>query len=460
VAATPLTVVIGAGISGLACAYALQKAAQNVLVFEASARPGGVIQSVSQDGYLFELGPQSISSTPALDALCAELSLSDQLVTAPHSAPRYIVVDGRLMPVPTSPRAFLASGLLTWKTKFALLTEVVRTSRPPEADESIAAFTRRKFTPQLLERLVGPFVSGVYAGDPEQISLPAAFPKIHEAEKSAGSVVRGMMRTAKTAKATSPEKPARRRASLLSFSAGNETLVRGLADRLQSAPCCNVTVRAVTRKDQGFLLNVSSPQGSDEVSCARLVIATPTSAAADLLHQVASQAAPSLREISYAPVAVVSLGYRRDQVRHPLPGFGFLAPRSSGIQTLGTVWNSSLFPGRAPQDHVLLTSFVGGATNPAIAVLSPQELSSLVHTELASLLGINGQPHIERVARHSRAIPQYNLGHTTRLQSAQQAISSVSGLWVIGNYWKGPAVGACLEHALAVAEQVRISNSS
>ena len=451
----PLTVVIGAGISGLSCAYALQKAGQNVLVLERGPRPGGVIQSVEETGYLCELGPQSFSSTPALYSLCEELGLTQQLVEAPRGAPRYVLIDGQLVPVPMSPPAFLGTNLLSWKTKFAILTEVLRTTVPPEPDESIAGFTRRKFSEQLLERLVGPFVSGIYAGDPEKISLRAAFPKMHDAEKRSGSVVRGMFRSSQTATVTANEP--RRRPSLLSFRAGNEALVHALAEKLGAALRCNYSATEVDRADGGLVIKGKSADGVEEILCARIVLAAPTGATAEILRSIAPAVAMPLRRIAYAPIAVVSLGYRLDQVRRALDGFGFLVPRSAGLRTLGLVWNSSLFPGRAPQGHVLLTGFVGGATDEAAARLSEDELAALVHREITPLLGVTGEPVATRVTRYERAIPQYNLGHSALLQAAQQAISAVPGVFVTGNYWNGPAIGACVEHSLAVAEQVRLS---
>lgn len=451
----PLTVVVGTGISGLSCAYALEKAGQNVLLLEAGPRPGGVIQSVEENGYLFELGPQSFSSTPALYALCEELGLTPQLVEAPRGVPRFVLIDGHLIPVPMSPLAFLGSKLLDWKTKFAILTEVLRTTCPPEPDESIAAFTRRKFSEQLLDRMVGPFVSGIYAGDPERISLRAAFPKLYEAEKCSGSMVRGMFRTSKTT--TVARDQSRRRPSLLSFRTGNEALVHALAKKLGSALRCDYSVAEVRRTGSGFAIKGQSAHGAEEVFCARIVLAATTGATAEILRNIAPAAARSVRQITYAPIAVVSLGYRVHQIKHLLDGFGFLIPRSTGLRTLGLVWNSSLFPGRAPQGHVLLTGFVGGATDEAAAALAEDALAALVHREITPLLGISGDPAICRVTRYGRAIPQYNLGHTELLRAAQLAISALPGLFVTGNYWNGPAIGACVEHSVEVAEQVRLS---
>jgi protoporphyrinogen/coproporphyrinogen III oxidase len=460
VASSALTVIVGAGISGLTCAYALQKAGHNVLVLEASPLTGGVIQSICEDGYLFELGPQSFSATPALDRLCNELGLAGQLVIAPRASPRFVLVDGMLVAVPMSPVDFLTSRLLGWKTKSAILREVLRTTHPPQTDESIADFARRKFSAELLDRLLGPFVSGVYAGDPEQISLRAAFPKIHQAEQSAGSVVRGMFRNASPAKTAPTTGPSRRRPSLISFRQGNQTMVAALGNKVGSSLRCDTAVGSLSKTDSGFVVKTQSGGNAEEILCDRLVLATPTSAAASILTGLAPEAAASLRDISSAPVAVVSLAYRRGQVRHALEGFGALIPRSAGIRTLGTVWNSSQFPNRAPSGHVLLTSFIGGATDPSAVDLSDQQLSAAIHREISAILGITGQPVRERVTVYRSAIPQYSLGHTERLQRIGEAIQRVPGLWLTGSYLQGPAVGSCIEHALAVAEQVRISYNS
>ena len=221
--------VVGGGISGLVCAYALRKAGIDAQLVEASPRPGGVISSVTRDGFLLELGPHSFSGTPALRELCAELGVSKELLQAPPHAPRFVLIDGKLRPVPMSPPAFFLSSLINGSTKWALMRDLLGKSIPPDGDESVAAFVRRKFSPQLLDRLVGPFVSGIYAGDPERLSVRSAFPQLYEAEKAAGSIVRGMLRLAKS------KKGPRERPTLQSFREGSDTLVRALANNLGPA---------------------------------------------------------------------------------------------------------------------------------------------------------------------------------------------------------------------------------
>jgi oxygen-dependent protoporphyrinogen oxidase len=453
VASAPLTIVIGAGISGLSCAHALKKSGQNVLLLEASSRPGGVIQSVEENGYLFELGPQSFGATSELAELCDQLRLTEQLLEAPHGAARYVLIGGELKKVPVSPSAFIASGLLSWGTKFSLLRDACGRSAPPESDESVGAFTRRKFSEELLERLVGPFISGIYAGDPEQLSLRAAFPQLYAAEKSAGSVVRGAMKLGrKTGKQGQPQP----RPGLLSFQTGNEKLVRALASELGPSLRLSVQVSEIARARNTFRLRTANHTGSQDFVCDSVVLATPTGASASLLQEMAPAASVALNKISYAPLAVVSLGYKREQIGRSLNGFGFLAPRSSGLRTLGSVWNSSVFPSRVPRNHALLTNFVGGATDASAAMLSDAELASLVHCEIAPILKIRSNPAASRVTRYAQAIPQYNLGHLERLREIQATIAQVPGLRLIGNYWNGPAIGVCVQQALAVAEEIRI----
>jgi protoporphyrinogen/coproporphyrinogen III oxidase len=443
-------IVVGAGISGLICAYALHKAGVDAQVLEASPRAGGVIASEVRDGFLLELGPQSFSGTTALRSLCKELGIEDQVIQAPAAAPRYVLIDGALRAVPLSPAAMLASSLLSAKTKWRIARDAFGTTHAPEQDESMASFVRRKFGEELLDRLVAPFVSGIYAGDPERISLRAAFPQVYEAEKSAGSIIRGMMRAAK-----SQEGP-RERPTLLSLRNGNETLVRALAQKVGSRLRLDAEVLgiAVRRDAESVRFELRFREaGSDQVVVAeRLVLATPANVAGALLRDVNAAFEPVLGGIEYAPVAVVSLGYLRQAVRHSLDGFGFLVPRSSGLRVLGSVWNSSLFPERAPAGQVLLTSFVGGATDPGAAGLSGDDLAALVHREVAPLLQIRAAPVFSHVQVYRRALPQYNIGHGERLMALERLLSSLPGLFLVGNYFRGPAIGNCVELGMAAAE--------
>jgi oxygen-dependent protoporphyrinogen oxidase len=438
------------------CAYALRAAGIDAQVVESSAFPGGVIRGERRDGYLLEFGPQSFNATSALLNLCRELHIDDQLLPTPANAPRYVLVKGTLRPVPLNPPAFIASPLFSPVTKLRVLRDILGRSSPPKTEESVAAFTRRKFSRELLDKLVGPFVSGVYAGDPEKLSLRSAFPQLYEAEKSAGSVIRGLLFSARK-RGASAEKP-----TLQSFRDGNQTLIQALAANLDSNLRCGVAAQSVRittaspdNKTHTPMFEVTLLANTQEelLTTNRLIVATPAHQAAALLRDVDSQFESALAAIAYAPVAVVSLGYPKSAIHHSLEGFGFLVPRSSGLRILGTVWNSSLFPNRAPDGHVLLTSFVGGATDPAAVALSESEIVSTVHRQLASVLGISQPSSFSHFHAWQRAIPQYNLGHMQRMNLLSEIQNKHQSIRLIGNYLRGPALGACVEEALTVAQE-------
>ena len=454
--------VVGGGISGLATAYALQKAGVATILVEAATRPGGVIRSMEREGYLVECGPQSFSGHASITSICGDLEILSDRVLADPKAPRYILIDGRLQNVPMGP-GLLASPILAGGTRVAILKDILGKSRTPEPDESIADFVRRKFSATLLDRLVGPFVSGIYAGDPEKISLRAAFPILYEAESTGGSVVRGAIKIVKERKAKRGNAP-REKATLQTFRQGNEALIQALAAKLDDRLFCGVELSSITAIDPRqqanaprFLVTMNTPRGQEKLEAERVVLAVPTQAAGNLLAGLHAGFPELLCGIEYGGVGVVSLGYRKRDVSNALAGFGFLVPRSCGLNILGTVWNSSLFPGRAPDGEVLLTSFVGGATNHGILQKPAEELASLVHKEITPILGISKDPVFLNVTVWPRAIPQYNLGHKARLAEIEKLRLSFPGLYLAGSYLNGPAIGTCVEQALKVADEIRVS---
>jgi protoporphyrinogen/coproporphyrinogen III oxidase len=454
--------VVGAGISGLATAFGLQKSGILTIVVDSAARPGGVIRSEKRDGYLLECGPQSFSSNSAVTSVSSDLGLLSERLLADPKAPRYVLINGKLQLVPMGP-GMLASPLLSGGTRLALLRDMFGKSAPPEPDESVAGFVRRKFSATLLERLVGPIVSGIYAGDAEKLSLRSAFPILYEAEKNFSSVIRGALKIVKARKTASCEAP-REKATLQTFQDGNESLIEALAERLGNALYCSVEAGSIQALDPAteptaprFRATLRTPKGEEVVEAERLVLAVPTNVAGSLLRSLHADFEPAFCGIEYAGIAVVSLGYRKQDIAHALDGFGFLVPRSAGLAVLGTVWNSSLFPGRAPDGQALLTSFVGGETNPGAPKQSPEELTAQVHEELTPLLGIRKEPVFRNVTIWPRAIPQYNLGHATRLAGIEKLRGNFPGLYIVGNFLNGPAIGACIEQALKVANEIRVS---
>jgi oxygen-dependent protoporphyrinogen oxidase len=450
--------VIGAGISGLACAYRLQQLGLHVTVFEVNDSAGGLIDSVQKEGLLFEAGPQSFQGTPALVTLIRELGLESQLQTADPRAPRYVLLHGHLRKIPMSPQALLASSLLNPISRWKIATEPFKKSRPPTEEESVANFVRRKFGNEILEYLVAPFVSGVYAGDPEKLSLKAAFPTLDEWERQYGSVLRGAMKSR-------PPKERRTGATpLCSFTHGVATLPRKIAAKLGDAMQYETRAVSVDSASGGQhsyagaspACEIRIVHGGQEQSAiaGAVVIATPAYAAAHLLGTSAPYLAQTLSGIAYASVAVVASTYYRQQVGDPLEGFGFLVPRGEKVRTLGTVWNSSLFPGRAREGSVTITSFIGGATDPDIMNLHEESIAAIVAEENARILGITGPPVDVAAWKFPRALPQYNLGHGQIVETIRGAERASPGLFFAGNYLEGPAVGKCVENGFQTAEAV------
>ena len=443
---------IGAGISGLACAYRLQQAGVDVALLESSDRPGGLIDTVEKDGLLFEAGPQSFQVTETLLELIRELDIEGELQKADSRAPRHVFLHGHLRKIPMSPQALLASSLLGPGTRWKIATEAFKRTKPPSEEETVASFVRRKFGHEILEYLVAPFVSGVYAGDPEQLSLRAAFPSLDQWEREYGSVLRGAMKS-RPPKAKGGGLPA-----LCSFRHGVATLPRAMAGKLGERLQTGTTVLEIQRSggassvSYGIRANRQSLEQHASVSA--VVIATPAYAAGALLASLSSHVAQILCGIPYAPVAVVAANYYRQQVGDPLEGFGFLVPRSEKVRTLGTVWNSSLFPGRARNGTVTMTSFIGGATDVAIVQQPEEEIARIVQEENARILGITGPPIEAAVWGYPRALPQYNLGHGHIVEAIRDAERQMQGLFFAGNYLEGPAIGKCVENGFRAAEAV------
>jgi oxygen-dependent protoporphyrinogen oxidase len=444
------TIVIGGGISGLICAHRLQLRGRNVLLLEESERAGGVIGTVRQDGFQFELGPQSFLSNATLLELISSLGLDGELLHADSKAPRYVLVGGKLQKVPLGPPDLLGTSLLSIATKLRLLSEPWRRSKPPKDDESMAAFVRRKFGEDLLENLVGPLVSGIHAGDPERLSLRSAFPAVHQWELQYGSVLRGAMKSR-------PPKGSPR-AGLCSFREGMGTLVRRLAEALGEALSLGTRVEQIKRAKanghSGFDVQAMRRGRAETFNADVLVLSTPTRAAASLAGPLSETFSELLGRIEYAPVAVVGAGYQREQVAHPLEGFGFLVPRKEKLSVLGTVWSSSLFPGRAPEKMVSMTSFVGGAANAGCMDWGDARIAAETEREVGKVLRISSEPVTRMVQRWSGALPQYNLGHGKIVAGLEQELRRFPGLFLASNYLSGASVGSCAEQAVKTADAV------
>jgi oxygen-dependent protoporphyrinogen oxidase len=370
---------------------------------------------------------------------------SERVAAAPQARRRYLWKGGRLVLLPSGPLSFLTTPLFPAAAKFRLLREPWIGPAPSSTEESIAGFVRRRLGPAFLDSAVGPFVSGVYAGDPERLSVRWAVPKIHALERDYGSLIRGAL-----AKRKGPQPGGG--SAMVSFRGGLEELPRRLAREIGDVRA-EVACRRLLRSGDGFTVETS--HGS--VSARRVVLAVPAEAAAALLAHATEGASLQFAEIPYAPVAVVSLGWRRADVAHPLDGFGFLVPRVEGLRLLGCLFTSSIFPDRAPEGQVALSAFLGGATDSDTAHQPDERIHEIVETELRLILGLRGEPAFRLLRRWPRAIPQYELGHGRFLHLAREIEGRNPGLHLGGNWLAGVSVPDCIRNSTVLAEEIERS---
>ncbi len=444
-------VIVGGGISGLTCAYRLRQREYDVLLVEREASVGGVMKSEIQDGFLTEVGPNSFQNAPEIMRLIEEVGLNDELVTAPGSAPRFIYYRGRLQEFPMSPPKLFSTSLLTFGGKARIFLEPFA-ARPSKSEESIAEFITRRFGRQVLEVFVDPFVSGVYAGDPARLCMKSTFPMLTGFEGQHGSVFKGLIKSRKN---SSEPRSGR---LLCSFKRGLECLPQTLREHLDGDVMTDAQVVRLTPSvldsTPPFNLEIKQHDRSLEVKADTIVLATPSFVTAELVSALSEPLARVLASIEYPPLANVCLGYDEAAIPRPIEGFGFLIPRNQGLRLLGCLWSSSLFPGRAPEGKVCLTTFIGGATDPSVRDLSDAELIQAVHRELEITLDVKADPQVIAVHRYAHAIPQYNLGHQSKLRQIEEHLDHVPGLFLVGNYLRGVSVGDCVKEATGEATSV------
>jgi oxygen-dependent protoporphyrinogen oxidase len=435
-------VVVGAGISGLTAAFRLKRGGRTVAVLEAAARVGGAIETVSVDGWRFEMGPNTVlESHESVSRLIEDAGLAgEKIVAAPAAKRRYLYKGGTLVPLPGGPGSFLTTPLFPASAKLRLLREPWTGRAPEGTEESIGQFVRRRLGTAFLDYAVGPFVSGVYAGDPERLSMRWAAPKIHALEAKHGSLIRG---------AIAGRKGPRPGRAMISFREGLEALPRRLAREIGDVRA-GVAAQRVVHSGDGFRIETAA----GPVEASRVVLAVPADIAARLLEEATSGASLRLAEIPYAAVAVAALGWRREDVGHPLDGFGFLVPRKEGLRLLGCLFPSEIFAGRAPEGHVALAAFGGGRMDPEFAAWDDDRIITTVLDELRGPLRLRGEPAFRLVRRWPRAIPQYEVGHGRYVERAREIERALPGLYLSGNFLGGVSVPDCIRNATALAAEM------
>ena len=454
------TVIIGGGIAGLATAFYLQEAGHaDFTLIECAPRCGGKITSLEDNGFLVEGGPDSFitQKTAALD-LCTRLGLAGELVgsNTGKSAATYIWNKGRLHPMPegmmlmapTMILPILRSSLISWPGKLRMGLEPFIPKAVGNEDESLGSFVRRRLGAELLNKIAGPLMGGIHAADPETLSLRSTFPIFPEMERKHGSLVRAMMKRPRRP-ATPGVKPT---PMFMSLRGGLQRLSDALVARLPQdslrTGCCVLSI-----SPHGNHYTVALSNGGS-IFAANIVFATPSYVTADLVQQIDPALASRLRAIRYVSTATVSLGYRRSDIAHPMQGAGFIVPKSEGRGITACSWTSTKFDNRAPDDHVLLRVFIGGAQAEDLAEQNEAALAALARKELRTIMGITAAPILVKAYRWPKANPQYELGHQQRITEIEHALTEFPGLYLAGAAYRGSGIPDCIQSGMNAAKTI------
>jgi len=443
--------IIGAGITGLTAAFYLKRKGIPATVYEASDRVGGVIRSSRRNGFLAECGPNTILETsPKIRDLIRDLDLEPRrLYTDPAARNRYIVRNGQPVAMPTSPPGFLTTPLFSLPAKLAVLREPFVPRRRDGHEESVAEFVTRRLNREFLDRAVDALVAGIYAGNPHNLSVRHALPRLFEQEQQYGSLIRGQIFGARERERRG--EVARNKAKMFSFDDGLQVLTDRLGAEIADQLCLNTPVLKLTQIEKGW--RVSTSAGDSDYQA--VLYCGTAHRLPDL--KIASPAVPDFSAfagIRYAPVASVVLGFRREDIDHPLDGFGMLIPGIEKFHILGSIFSSSLFPNRTPKDCVTLTSYIGGERRPELTRRSPAELVQLARADLQKLLGARGVPVFENVTLYPHAIPQYNVGYG-RFKTLMDEIEARAGkLFFAGHYRDGVSLGDSIVSGANIAERI------
>lgn len=448
--------IIGAGITGLTAAYSLKKKGFDVQVLEVSHKPGGVIQTIHKNGFTMELGPNAIMGLRQnLVQLFEEIGLDDEAIEAsPTARKRFIVRNGQLHALPQSFFQFLTTPLLSLNAKLSILKEPFAPSSTND-EETLEDFIKRRFNNEILYYGFEPFLSGIYAGASNKLSLKHAMPKLYELERSHGSLLKAALHLIKERRRTG----AAFKGQMISFKSGMHALPAALARTLDQNIRYNSHLQSIRLSEGGWQLTWASTGEGFTGTFDNLLLATPAHTLSRLPFNMDVHAYLSpLSHVPYAPLSVINFGLHRNQIKHSLDGVGFLTSSQEKHGTLGVLFNSSAFPFRAPSDHVMLTAFIGGCGHPKRAAMPASDLQSIAYYDLQNLLGVTGEPIVAQHTYWPYSVPQYNIGHERFLSMAETAERTWPRLFIGGNFRTGVSVTKCLQAGLDLAERIATHN--
>jgi oxygen-dependent protoporphyrinogen oxidase len=447
-------VVLGAGISGLTIAYLLNKDGFDVTVLEKKSTPGGSIETKTDAGYLFDQGPNSgLETHPLIAQLVKELGLQDEMVYANKEAnKRYILRNGELHALPMSPPGLVKTNLFPTKAKLRLLAEPFIGRSKEGYYQSISQFVERRLGKEFLDYAINPFVAGVYAGNPDELSVKSAFPKLYELEEKYGGLIIGTIKSIRERKKRAEK--SKQSAKMFSFKSGMNIFPKTISGSLKEKVIFETEVTSVEKIDAGYRVKFVQDEKRNSLDCDILISAIPAYAAATLVKDLDTKTAEHLLNVYYPPVLVLYVGYEKSSISRPLDGFGFLIPSKENKSFLGAIWSSVLFPERCEDDKASFTIFVGGSRNPKITEQDKNELVAQVLKEFHEIMKINSEPVFIDSKFWSKAIPQYNVGYIEHVKAFEDFENKFPGFILAGNYRGGISLGDCVKSSEAVYKKV------
>ena len=451
-------VVLGAGISGLTTAYLLSKNGCDVTVLEKKGEPGGTMESVMENGFLFDRGPNSgLEITPVISSIVKDLGLENQFVYANKEGnKRYILRNNQLHALPMSPPAILKTRLFSTSAKLRVLGEPFIGRSNDGYYESVAEFVKRRLGKEFLDYAIDPFVAGVYAGNPERLSVKSAFPKLYELEEKYGGLIIGAVKSVRERKRRTEK--SKQSAKMFSFKDGMQTLPKAIALNLDNKVSFFSDVSLIEKIEGGnYKIHYNKAGVNNEIICEKIISAVPAYAAADLFKTFDAGLEKHLTEIYYPPVFVLLLGYRKEDIKRPLDGFGFLVPSKENKSFLGAIWNSVIFPNRAEKDYASFTLFIGGSRNPEIGKYDRELITNKAKAEFREIMKIDAEPVFTSSKFWDRAIPQYNVGYIEHEEYFEEFEKINPGIILNGNYRGGISVGDCIKNAAKITEKMVVN---
>lgn len=445
--------ILGAGISGLATAFQLQQKGYEVTVLEKKSEPGGSMISEKSEGFLVEYGPNSgLETTPVIKQLVYAVGLSEEMIYANEKGnKRYILRDGKLFPLPMGGSQFFKTKLFSTKAKLRLFLEPFVGKSKDGYYQSISDFVRRRLGQEFLDYAINPFVAGVYAGNPDKLSVKSAFPKLYRLEEIYGGLIKGMIKGRKERKER--DEDSKQDAKMFSFKNGMQSFPKALASKLNQVQY-NCEVLKVEKNDVEYRIIYTQNGEKKQLTAKKILSTMPAYISAKIFSTIDNNLSNHLNEIYYPPVMALSLGFNKKEIGQPLDGFGYLIPEKEKKSYLGAIWSSVIFDGRANEDKAAFTIFIGGARSPELFEMTEDELYKKVLLEFKETMKITGEPIFVRKKFWQKAIPQYNIGYIEHENYFEKFEKENHGLYLGGNYRGGISVGDCIKNSEKIVKAI------